>query len=229
MFETLIESRGGAKRRAGGTVVSLLVHAMVVAGAVQATERIVSLGATVRSDTLTFVLAKPDRAATEAAGEVPLPGVPEAVSELALPEMVPVGIPQLDLGAKPFDPATVMGHQATTGVGGLSGEDEPKSGVAGVFVSADVDDPAVAISQPAPRYPVEYERAGISGSVVLEYVIDATGHAEPGSVRIVSASHAAFVEAAREAILAGVYRPARYRGRAVRQLVRQKVVFGSSV
>jgi len=225
MFETFMESRSGARRRAGGTVLSMLVHAMVVAGAVQATERVVTSAGLARSDTLKFVLARPERAATEVQDEAPLPGAPEVVSEVALPEMTPVGIPQVDLGARPFDAATVVGRQTTVGMTDVAGEKEQTSGVARVFASAEVDDPAVAISQPAPRYPVEFERAGVSGYVDLEYVIDATGHAEPGSVRVVSASHAAFIEPAREAILGGVYRPARNRGIVVRQLVRQRVVF----
>jgi len=66
---------------------------------------------------------------------------------------------------------------------------------------------------------------GAVASVARQLGIDPTGHAEPGSVRVVSASHAAFIEPAREAILGGVYRPARNRGIVVRQLVRQRVVF----
>ena len=57
MFETLVESSGGMKRRAGGTVLSMLVHAMVVAGAVHATDRVVKGVGVRRADTLTFVLA----------------------------------------------------------------------------------------------------------------------------------------------------------------------------
>lgn len=228
MFEPLIESRGGAKRRAGGVVLSMFVHAMVVAGAIQATERIVSRAGMARTDTLTFVLTKPDRAATDVVEEAPLPGAPEPVSEVALPVMLPVGIPPVELGTTPFDAAAVVGRPPAVGVAGMAGEHEPVSGVAGVFATADVDDPAVAVSQPTPRYPIEFERAGVAGYVELEYVIDATGHVEPGSVRVISASHQAFIEAAREAIVAGVYRPARYRGGVVRQVVRQRVVFGGS-
>ena len=226
MFETLIESRGGTRRRAGGTVLSMLVHAMVVAGAVQATERVVTRAGTARSDTLTFVLARPHRAAGEASDETPLPGAPEVFTEVPLPEMTPVGIPPIDLGTRPFDAATVVGRQSPGGATGITSENEHGDGIAGLFVPGEVDEPAVAISQPAPRYPVEFERAGVRGYVELEYVIDASGHAEPGSVRVVSASHAAFIEAAREAIVRGTYRPARLRGNVVRQLVRQRVVFG---
>ena len=130
MFETLIESRSGARRRAGGTVLSMLVHAMVVAGAVQATERVVTSAGLARSDTLKFVLARPERAATEVQDEAPLPGAPEVVSEVALPEMTPVGIPQVDLGARPFDAATVVGRQTTVGMTDVAGEKEQASGVA---------------------------------------------------------------------------------------------------
>lgn len=111
---------------------------------------------------------------------------------------------------------------------GVSGG-EPGPGIADVFVSAQVDDPAVALSQPAPRYPRAWREAGVGGYVDLEYVIDSTGHAEPASVRLISASQEPFVEAAREAILGGVYRPVRYRGSAVRQLVRQRVSFQGGV
>ena len=60
--------------RSGVTVLSMLVHAMVVAGAVQATERVVTSAGLARSDTLKFVLARPERAATEVQDEAPLPG-----------------------------------------------------------------------------------------------------------------------------------------------------------
>ena len=227
MFETLIESRGGTKRRAGGTVVSLLVHAMVVAGAVQATERVATLGGAARTDTLTFVVAPPRQVDSEIREEAPFPGAPAPVTEGVLLEMAPIDIPAMNPVDQAFDATKVIGRQARGEVSGITGEQEPASGVAGVFASAEVDDPAVALSQPAPRYPVEFERAGVHGYVELEYIIDVSGHAEPASVRVVSSSHAAFVEPAREAILAGVYRPARYRGSIVRQQVRQRVVFGS--
>lgn len=226
MFEPLSEMRGGTKRRAGGAVVSMLVHAMVVAGAVQATERVVKGGSMTRTDTLAFVLAKPSHTASEVIEEIPLPGVPEPVSMDALPEIPTVGIPSIDLGTKVFDAARVVGQQAQTGVTGIASEARPASSVAAAFASSEVDDPAVAVSQPLPRYPAELEHAGVHGFVELEYVIDETGHVERESVRVVLASHAGFVEAARASILAGVYRPARYRGSVVRQLVSQKVVFG---
>lgn len=95
----------------------------------------------------------------------------------------------------------------------------------GVFMSAEVEVPAEVVAQPQPQYPPLLKHAGVSGHVDLDFVIDASGRVEPGSVRLVASTHGAFVAPAMEAILTGVYRPARYRGSAVRQLVRQRVSF----
>jgi TonB family protein len=69
------------------------------------------------------------------------------------------------------------------------------------------------------------QSAGISGAVDLQYVVDTTGHAEPNSFKVVKATHPAFVEPAKEAILKGVFKPARYKGQHVRQLVQQRISF----
>ena len=88
-----------------------------------------------------------------------------------------------------------------------------------------MDDPVTIIEQPEPRYPTALAAAGISGRVVLDYVVDTAGRAELGSLRVVTSSHPAFDEAARASVLASRYRPARLRGRVVRQLVRQALSF----
>ena len=230
MFETLIESSGPARRRGGETVVSLALHMLVLAGAVHATERVVSGGLPRVLDT-TVVFVEPSRAAAAPlpAEPSPVPRAPEALGEILPPGDTPMGIPLLDLGTRPFNAAELIGSSHPVGVptGVSGGESVP--GIADVFVSAQVDDPAVALSQPAPRYPRALKEAGVGGFVDLEYVIDSTGHAEPASVRVISTSHEPFVEAARAAILGGVCRPARYRGSAVRQLVRQRVSFQGGV
>ena len=88
-----------------------------------------------------------------------------------------------------------------------------------------MDDPVTIIEQPEPRYPAALAAAGISGRVVLDYVVDTAGRAELGSLRVITSSHPAFDEAARASVLASRYQPARLRGRVVRQLVRQALSF----
>jgi TonB family protein len=94
-----------------------------------------------------------------------------------------------------------------------------------LLTAAVVDDPVGIIDQPAPRYPAALANARVTGRVELAYVVDPVGRVEPGSLHAVVSTHHAFEAAARESVLASRYRPARFRGRLVRQLVRQTFTF----
>ena len=63
------------------------------------------------------------------------------------------------------------------------------------------------------------------GNVIVEVIIDTTGHAEPNSLRIVQSTNKAFELAARDAVLKSLYRPGRVRGQAVRVLVQVPIAF----
>jgi TonB family protein len=88
-----------------------------------------------------------------------------------------------------------------------------------------VDDPVEVIEQPSPRYPPVLAQAGVAGRVELEYVVDALGRAEPGSLHALTSTRPEFEAAARAAVLDSRYRPARLHGQVVRQLVRQVLSF----
>jgi len=68
-------------------------------------------------------------------------------------------------------------------------------------------------------YPDSLRRRGISGRVVLEFVVDTLGRVEPG-VRVLETAHPLLVAPAKEMLQGARYRPGRVRGRAVRVLVR---------
>ena len=94
------------------------------------------------------------------------------------------------------------------------------------WAAATLDAPAQIRGTPLwPRYPSELQRQGISGAVVFEYVIGADGRAEPCTVRVLSATHAAFVTPARDALLKQEFTPPRRGGLAVRQVVQQRMRF----
>jgi protein TonB len=140
------------------------------------------------------------------------------------PTDIPKDIPPVDLNEKPFDPRDFTGKGVEGGVGtGVVGGTGPVSGE--VFLEAQIDDPVQPISIPNPRYPPVLQSAGISGSVDLQYVVDTTGHAEPNSFKVIKTSHPAFSEPAQEAIRKGVFKPAKLKGRPVRQLVQQRISF----
>lgn len=103
--------------------------------------------------------------------------------------------------------------------GAAPGFDSP-SGVVGAPY-----EPPELLAAPLPVYPEPLRQAGITGTVVIEAVVDTSGRAEPGSIRVVASTHWAFQRAAREAVRWALFRPARVRGRAVRSLVRMPVEF----
>ena len=88
-----------------------------------------------------------------------------------------------------------------------------------------VEAPPVLLAGPVPAYPDLLRQAGVHGRVVLEAVVDAAGHVEPGSVVVVASAHPAFVAPAQQALLASLFRPARMGGVAVRVRVRLAIDF----
>ena len=75
------------------------------------------------------------------------------------------------------------------------------------------------------QYPAALREAGISGFVVIEFVIETTGRVDPSSINIVRSSNAAFEGAAIDVIRKSLFRAGRVRGMAVRVLVQQQIDF----
>jgi TonB family protein len=82
-------------------------------------------------------------------------------------------------------------------------------------------DPASA----APAYPDFLQKEGIEGVVAVEYIVDTTGLADSGSLRIIRTSHPAFAEAVRAALPGMRFEPGEVHGQLVRQLVTQEFRF----
>jgi periplasmic protein TonB len=142
------------------------------------------------------------------------------------PTDIPKDIPPVDLEQKPFDPRDFTGKGVEGGLGkGIVGGTGPVDVAGIVYTEGQLDDPVQPISIPTPRYPPVLQSAGIAGSVDLQYVVDTTGHAEPNSFKVMKSTHPAFAEPAKEAILKGVFKPAKFKGQPVRQLVQQRISF----
>lgn len=77
----------------------------------------------------------------------------------------------------------------------------------------------------APIYPAELMKESIEGAVIVRYVIDSTGHAEPGSLEVRSSSHPLFTKAVRDALPGMRFSAAIVDGRPVRELVEQSFAF----
>jgi protein TonB len=151
---------------------------------------------------------------------------PKGFQTVVAPTDIPKDIPPIDLKQKAFDPKDFTGKGIEGGVStGVIGGTGPVDVKAEVFTEAQLDDPVQPISIPQPRYPPVLQSAGIAGRVEMQYIVDTTGHAESSSFKILKSTHQAFEEPAREAIMKAVFKPARFRGRPVRQLVQQAISF----
>jgi protein TonB len=229
VFENLIESKPKAKKTFGQTILSFLVHAAVIFAAVKVTTGAAEGIKKIVADT-TMVFLKPPPPPPPPPDQPP-PDVivsqnppPKGFQTVVAPTDIPKDIPPIDLDEKPFDPKDFTGKGVEGGIAaGIVGGTGPVTGE--VFLEAQLDDPVQPISIPTPRYPPVLQSAGIAGRVELQYVVDTTGHAEPASFKVLKTTHPAFVEPAKEAITKGVFKPAKFKGTPVRQLVQQAISF----
>jgi protein TonB len=229
VFENLIESKAKSTRTVGQTVMSVVVHGLLIFGAVKATQGVAETIKNRPIDT-TMVFLKPPPPPPPPPDQPPPDVVvsanppPKGFQTVVAPTDIPKDIPPIDLNEKPFDPKDFTGKGVEGGVAaGIVGGTGPVTGE--VFLEAQLDDPVQPISIPTPRYPPVLQSAGIAGSVDLQYIVDTTGHAEPNSFKVIKTTHPAFVEPAQEAIRKGVFKPAKFKGQPVRQLVQQRISF----
>lgn len=239
MHLTLPESSHRRPRAAGGTFLSALLHAAVIAATVAGTA--ISAPRSVTRDTLeklVFVKTLPkEPPARHVAphvqqvrppiGTPPVVPFPDIVPPALRidPTVVPTTIPDVStpLGAE-LEGRTVAGtsNSATEGASGAASA----GGADGAPLSAlAVDEEVVVRSAATPRYPSMLASAGIEGVVLARFVVDTLGRVERGSVEISSDSHELFARSVREALERTRFEPARVRGRKVRQLVQQPFTF----
>jgi outer membrane biosynthesis protein TonB len=228
MFQVLTESGPQAAFGAQRYFLSLGLHGVLIAGAVALT-RPSSIPATPARAESAVIYVPPAR--PREARSATLPRAPEA--NAPAPPVWDLRIAPPDLGAPPLQgrlPAIAdllksMDSHHTTGadprsLSGVSGPTGPDP-----LPVESVDDPVIILKQPAPDFPPVLAQAGVGGRVVLAYVVDTAGRAEPGSLRTLTSTHPAFEASARASVLASRYRPARLRGRLVRQMVHQTLSF----
>lgn len=94
-----------------------------------------------------------------------------------------------------------------------------------VFVASEVDQPARVVSMQEPEYPDSLRGAGVSGSAVIEFIIESDGHLNRESIGVVSATHIRFADAVRLAVLEATFQPAVKAERPVAQVYQLPVTF----
>ncbi len=231
-FSDLVVSNPRRERlaKASRWALSAAVHGVVVAGVI-ATQRGVSEAAAAPSDTMHVVLfqenrsepAEPNPPPPPSLAVVAPPPLPKGFQTITAPIDVPLHITPVDLTDR-FDPRNFTATGVKGGV--WDGWEVAPDGDGDQPVLAGVaDEPPEVISSPQLRFPEMLRAAGIQGFVVVGFVVDTTGRAEPKSINIVASTNAGFEASAKEVVRKSRYRPARMRGRLVRSFATMRVEF----
>jgi protein TonB len=235
MFNNLLESKPKKERRAGGTVASVIVHSILVGLAVYATANAAIKNEKPRQEKIDFVEVKKEEPPPPK-DEPPPPPPPDVVATppppkgfqvLTAPVEIPDVIPDIDLTKKVIDESDFTGKGVAGGVSkGVEGGKAPVIQTDQPYFEFQVEKPVVpAPGSASPRYPDMLRQAGVEGEVLAQFVVDTTGRAEPGSLKILKSSHDLFVQAVKNALPNMRFIPAEVGGRKVKQLVQQPFTF----
>jgi TonB family protein len=227
MFEILPESREQHSRPLGQTVTAVAVHAVIILGTLREAHAAPELPPAPPDTSMIFIPApripQPSPAGTSAA-----PATRAAADGAMVVPVVemPRGLPAVTLGRDPFDPRAFTGHLPGSGSPTPVAPGADSSALGGIVVtSAEADEPPRLLAAGQLQPPPGLE--GVAGRVVLAFIVDTLGRAEPLSVKVVSSSAPAFEQPTGEMVRRSRFAPGRSGGRPVRVLVEQAVVFDS--
>ncbi len=237
MFNNLLESKPKKEKRGGGTITSIVLHSILVGLAVYATANAAIKNEKPRQEKIDFVETPKDEPPPPK-DEPPPPPPPDVVAAppppkgfqvLTAPVDIPDVIPDIDLSKKVTDENDFSGKGVAGGVAkGVEGgkaivqSDQP-------YFEFQVEKPVVpAPGSTSPRYPDMLRQAGVEGEVLAQFVVDTTGRAEAGSLKILKSSHDLFIQSVKNALPQMKFIPAEVGGRKVKQLVQQPFTFSIS-
>jgi protein TonB len=236
MFNNLLESKPKKEKRGGGTVTSVVVHSILVGLAVYATANAAIRNEKPKQEKIDFVETPKDQPPPKEEPPPPpppdvvvAPPPPKGFQVLTAPVEIPDVIPDIDLSKKVTDENDFSGKGVAGGVAkGVEGgkavvqSDQP-------YFEFQVEKPVVpAPGSISPRYPDMLRQAGVEGEVLAQFVVDTTGKAEPGSLKILKSSHDMFIQSVKNALPQMKFIPAEVGGKKVKQLVQQPFTFSIS-
>ena len=231
MFNNLIESRAKKQSMTRTSVVSIVIHAVLISGAVYATLNAGQNDDKAKVEDVKFVDNTP-KDEPKPKDEPPPPEKvitaitpPKGFQVLTAPVEIPDVIPDVDLSKKATDESDFSGKGVAGGTGKGVGSGPPLDSNQ-PFFEFQVEKPVVAApGSPQPRYPEILRTAGVEGEVLAQFVVDTTGRVEMNTFKILKSSHDMFIAAVRNAMPNMRFIPAEVGGRRVKQLVQQPYTF----
>ena len=229
MFNQLLESKAKKQKMAGGTVFSIVLHTVLIAGAVYATARAGTKDEKAKAEKIQFVEMKKEPP-KEAPKEPPpkevvvKPPPPKGFQVLRAPVKIDIKIPEIDLSKAvtneaDFSGKGVKGGTGTGVVGGVANTNQ-------TYFEFQVEKPAEMLQDsPKPKYPSVLESSGIAGEVQAQFVVNSSGKADMDSFKVLKSTNELFTQAVKNVLPRMKFSPAMIGGKPVNQLVQQSFQF----
>ncbi|MDP2138312.1 MAG: TonB family protein [Candidatus Didemnitutus sp.] len=148
------------------------------------------------------------------------------MNQLAPPSLVDVPSVSVTAFTQPLQPPPPPGLTAAAGsitIPVIKPGTKLGQGMKDLFDVANLDQPPVLRVPVQPNYPFEMRRAGISGEVLVEYIVDSNGRVN--QAQVVRSTQREFEQPAMQAVLKWQFRPGRKGGRSVNTRVQQIITF----
>jgi protein TonB len=234
MFDNLIESKARKQKRAGGIVLSAVLHAVIITAAIYGTLQAKDALEKPKAEKVEFVdMKKKDEPPPPK--EQPKPPPPDVVMKapppkgfqvLTAPIKIPDVLPDIDLSKHVTNEEDFSGKGQAGGIakGVVGGTPQPVSDQP--YFEFQVEKQVAAMpGQSPPRYPDMLRSANVEGEVLAQFVVDTTGRAEMNTYKVLKSSHDLFTNSVKQALANMHFYPAEVGGRKVKQLVQMPFVF----
>jgi len=229
MFNQLLESKAKKQKMAGGTMFSIVLHTVLIAGAVYATARAGTKDEKAKAEKIQFVEMKkeppkvPDKPPPPKEVVVK-PPPPKGFQVLRAPVKIDIKIPEIDLSKAVTNEADFSGKGVKGGTGtGVAG------GIANTnqtYFEFQVEKPAEMLQDsPKPKYPSVLESSGIAGEVQAQFVVKNDGRADMDTFKVLKSTNELFTQAVKNVLPRMHFSPAMIGGKPVNQLVQQSFQF----
>jgi periplasmic protein TonB len=230
MFNQLIESKAQKQKMAGGTVFSIVLHTVLIAGAVYATARAGVKDEKSKAEKIQFVEMKkeppkvPDKPPPPKEVIVK-PPPPKGFQVLRAPLKIDIKIPEIDLSKAMTNESDFSGKGVKGGTGsGIVGGTGPVTNQ--TYFEFQVEKPAEMLQDsPKPKYPSVLESSGIAGEVQAQFVVNSSGKADMDSFKVLKSTNELFTQAVKTVLPRMRFSPAQIGGKPVNQLVQQSFQF----
>ena len=230
MFNQLIESKAKKQRMAGGTVFSVVLHTVLIGGAVYATAAAGNKDEKTKAEKIQFVEMKkeppkvPDKPPPPKEVVVK-PPPPKGFQVLRAPVKIDIKIPEIDLSKAITNESDFSGKGVKGGTGsGVVGGTGPVTNQ--TYFEFQVEKPAEMLPEsPKPKYPSVLESSGIAGEVQAQFVVNTQGKADLDQFKVLKSTNELFPQAVKNVLPRMKFSPAMIGGKPVNQLVQQSFQF----